>query len=90
MLAVNNYTPESLEAMYNDERLDFKTKGILTYLCMQGTGEEVTVEDLMKVSTNGTVAVHNALKEAEEHGYLIRERLRDNGRLRGHKWIVEL
>ncbi|MGP3991655.1 hypothetical protein [Streptomyces sp. 3N207] len=61
-------------ALFRDERLSFRAKGVFGLLCTNGDGHGVTAELLAECSTDGVSAVRAALRELEEFGYLVRER----------------
>ena len=61
-------------ALFRDERLSFRAKGVFGLLCTQDHGNGVTAELVAECSTDGVSAVRAALRELEEFGYLVRER----------------
>ncbi|MFI1759730.1 hypothetical protein [Streptomyces sp. NPDC020571] len=62
--------------LFRDGRLSYKAKGIFGYVSTHRSGWQVTIADLVRLGPDGREAVRAGLKELEEHGYLIRERLR--------------
>lgn len=89
MLRKRNITPETMALMLSDTGLLWRTKGILAYLATDA--EDVpTLEDLADMSADGVKAIRTALSDAEENGYLIRERMRaEHGMLAGACWTLE-
>ncbi|MEV5645071.1 hypothetical protein AB0L67_33845 [Streptomyces flaveolus] len=62
--------------LFRDGRLSYKAKGIFGYVSTHRSGWQVTIADLVRLGPDGREAVRAGLKELQEHGYLIRERLR--------------
>ncbi|MFG2691632.1 hypothetical protein ACGFWG_36655 [Streptomyces sp. NPDC048405] len=62
--------------LFRDCRLSYRAKGIFGYISTHRSGWRVTIADLVRLGPDGREAVRTGLKELEEHGYLIRERLR--------------
>lgn len=77
-------------AWARDARLSFKARGLLTYLLSHREGWEITgVRELVKHASEGREAMTGAVRELEQHGYLIRSRARtENGRLSGIDYEV--
>ncbi|MGW3149765.1 hypothetical protein ACWDG1_34905 [Streptomyces sp. NPDC001177] len=68
--------------LFRDSRLSYKAKGIFGYVSTHRDGWQVTLAHLVAVGPDGREAVRAGLKELEQYGYLIRERLRrSNGTL---------
>ncbi|MFC7011724.1 hypothetical protein ACFQMH_08425 [Streptomyces viridiviolaceus] len=62
--------------LFRDGRLSYKAKGIFGYVSTHRSGWQVTIADLVRMGPDGREAVRVGLRELEEHGYLLRERLR--------------
>ncbi|MDQ0605765.1 hypothetical protein QF037_010198 [Streptomyces canus] len=62
--------------LFRDSRLSFKAKGIFGYVSTHRDGWQVTLAHLVAVGPDGREAIRAGLKELQQHGYLIRERLR--------------
>ncbi|WP_374936787.1 hypothetical protein [Streptomyces sp. Ru71] len=62
--------------LFRDGRLSYKAKGIFGYVSTHRDGWQVTVADLVAVGPDGREAIRAGLKELEQYGYLVRERLR--------------
>ncbi|MGW0916493.1 hypothetical protein ACWD1Z_32890 [Streptomyces sp. NPDC002784] len=74
-MAADQFT-QVANALFRDSQLSFKAKGIFGYVSTHTGGWQVTVADLVRSGPDGREAVRTGLQELEEHGYLIRERLR--------------
>ncbi|MEU8735022.1 hypothetical protein AB0C68_37345 [Streptomyces tendae] len=62
--------------LFRDGRLSYRAKGIFGYISTHRSGWRVTIADLVRLGPDGREAVRVGLRELQEHGYLIRERLR--------------
>jgi len=74
--------------MLEDERLSWKAKGILAYLCGKPDGWRTRVTDIVRHGSDGKHAVWSALKELRMAGYAELSQLRDGGRFREWVWKV--
>ncbi|MEK4061697.1 MULTISPECIES: helix-turn-helix domain-containing protein [unclassified Paenibacillus] len=72
----------------SDERLTWKSKGLLGYLLSKPSNWRVYISDLVKRSKDGKDAVYSALRELEAAGYIDRKQTRENGRITGYETIV--
>ncbi|MBO2944890.1 helix-turn-helix domain-containing protein [Paenibacillus sp. F411] len=74
----------------SDERLTWKSKGLLAYLLSKPSNWQVYVTDLVKRSKDGRDAVYSALKQLEECGYVERSQKRneDTKKIEGMETIV--
>jgi len=72
----------------SDERLSWKSKGLLAYLLSKPSNWHVYVSDLVKRSKDGKDAVYSALKELDAAGYIDRAQTRENGRITGYETVV--
>lgn len=61
-----------------DENLSWKAKAILIYILNRPLNWEMKVQDLVNRSSDGESSVRAGLRELEEHGYLKRDRKRDD------------
>lgn len=61
-----------------DETLSWAARGILSYLFSQYDGWEIRVTDLDKKNPDGKYHRKSVMKELEEKGYVIREKIRDD------------
>lgn len=73
----------------SDERLSWKSKGVLAYLLSKPSNWRVFVSDLVKRSKDGRDAVYSALKELEQAGYVERRQTRDeSNRITGMETVI--
>ncbi|WP_406719107.1 hypothetical protein OHA53_00100 [Streptomyces althioticus] len=75
VMAADQFT-QIANGLFRDSRLSYKAKGIFGYISTHRSGWQVTIADLVRLGPDGREAVRAGLKELQEHGYLIRERLR--------------
>lgn len=61
----------------HDRNLSWKAKGMGAYLLGHSDNWTVNRENLINMSADGKHAVQSALKELEDHGYLVRHKHRD-------------
>lgn len=76
-------------ALFRDRRISFKAKGLFGLISTHRDGYGVTPESLAAAGKDGVSAVKGALRELEEHGYLVREReRREDGTLGGSQYYI--
>lgn len=76
-------------ALFRDPQLSSRAKGIFGYISTHQSGWQVRIDDLVRLGPDGRDAVRVGLLELEEHGYLIRERLRrPDGTLGGTAYCI--
>ncbi|MDX3425811.1 hypothetical protein [Streptomyces sp. ME02-6985-2c] len=75
VMAADQFT-QIANGLFRDGRLSYRAKGIFGHVSTHRSGWRVTIADLVRLGPDGRDAVRAALRELEEHGYLIRERLR--------------
>ena len=61
---------EKNNAILKNDNLSWKAKGLFCYLSSLAESEKITIEKLVKVSTDGRDSVRSALKELVNNGYL--------------------
>lgn len=76
--AADNFTIISNAAL-RDERLSWKSRGLLAYLLTMDTGWNTSIRRLATVAPDGKSAVETALSELERFGYLDRRQTRADG-----------
>ncbi|MFB6555005.1 hypothetical protein [Streptomyces sp. NPDC056405] len=74
-MAADQFT-QIANGLFRDSRLSYKAKGIFGYVSTHRSGWQVTIAGLVRLGPDGREAVRAGLKELQEHGYLVRERLR--------------
>lgn len=68
--------------LLNAEGLSFRAKGIAVFLLSKPDDWKIRVDYLMRVGKEGEVAIRTALQELAVQGFLMRERIRENNRIR--------
>lgn len=82
---------DGLIRMLRDPRISLKTKGILAYLSKCPENTPISVSYIEKDTTDGRIAIGNALKEAEKYGYVHMEQTRDSrGRVGENRWSIRI
>lgn len=78
--------------LFRDARLSFKAKGIFGLISTHKDGFGLSMESIAACSTDGVSAVRTGLKELELHGYLVRERDRNEAGQLGQTryWITDM
>jgi hypothetical protein len=72
-----------------DSRLSFEARGVLAYLLSKPDDWTVDRDDLMREGGTGRDKMNKIIGELKKHGYLKRERLRDElGKWTGSAYIV--
>ena len=78
-----------MKNIFNDNTISYKSLGL--YFAIQSlleNGEEVSVKKLLGMSSEGDRLVRNALNELIEKGYVKRETLRGDGKIKGVKYTI--
>jgi len=65
--------------MLEDDRLSWKAKGILAYLCGKPNGWKMRVSDIANHGTEGKHAIRAALNELRDAGYAEFHQSREHG-----------
>lgn len=74
-----------------DRTLSFKAKGLLSFMFSLPESWNYSVKGLVAVSKENLKAIQSALKELEEHGYLVRKKINDiQGRFCYKYFIYEI
>ncbi|MFC9161928.1 hypothetical protein ACFTZ8_13980 [Streptomyces fungicidicus] len=76
VMAADRFT-QIANGLFRDHRLSFKAKGLFGLISTHRDGWRMTVADLARRGRDGEAAVRSGLKELEQHGFLLRERLRN-------------
>lgn len=85
---VRNYTVMSNYHL-RDKTLSLKAKGLMSFCLSLPEDWDYSVAGLVKCCNEGRSSIMSALKELEEHGYLVRERTRNaNGTLSGINYTL--
>lgn len=77
-----------MQKVLYDEKLSLKAKGLymLLYIDKQ---EYMTIEKISEYSKDGRDAIRSARNELIKKGYLKVDKVRNNGKILGSKWIIE-
>jgi hypothetical protein len=72
-----------------DERLSWKSKGLLTYLLSLPDDWKIYETEIMKHSTDGRDSTRSGIKELIKLGYMERQRIRnEDGSFNGYEYLV--
>lgn len=82
-----NYTNMSNYHFY-DRSLSWKAKGILSNMLSLPDNWDYSLSGLATLSSDGMSATRSAIKELEEHGYLIRRPVRKDGKIADWEYII--
>lgn len=74
--------------IFRDTELSNKALGMLCRMLSLPDGWEFSVMGLVALSNDGKSAVMSQLDELEEHGYLVRNQVRESGKMAGVEYIV--
>lgn len=74
--------------IFRDSELSNKALGMLCRMLSLPDGWEFSVMGLASLSNDGKSAVMSQLDELEEHGYLVRNQVRVDGKIAGVEYIV--
>lgn len=83
----SNYTVVSNKILW-DKRLSLKARGLLVFCLGLPDGWEYSIEGLVKATGEGRTSVASGIKELEEHGYLKRKRVYQNGKVCGIDYFL--
>lgn len=75
-------------AIFEDDRLSWRAKGIMGYLLSRKDDWKVFVGDLQKRSKDGRDACYAGLDELGQAGYLERHEVREKGRIKGYEYVI--
>lgn len=73
---------------FMDKSLSWKAKGILSNMLSLPDDWDYSLAGLQTLSSDGMSATRAAIKELEEHGYLIRKPIRTNGKFSDWEYII--
>lgn len=82
-----NYTNMS-NYHFCDKTLSWKAKGILSNMLSLPEDWDYSLAGLTTLSSDGMSATRSAIKELEEHGYLIRRPIRKDGRIADWEYVI--
>ena len=73
---------------FMDNSLSWKAKGILSNMLSLPDNWDYSLAGLVTLSSDGMSATRSAIKELEEHGYLIRRPVRKDGKIADWEYII--
>ena len=82
-----NYTNMS-NYHFRDKNLSWKAKGILSNMLSLPADWDYSLAGLATLASDGMSATRTAIKELEEHDYLIRRPIRKNGKISDWEYII--
>lgn len=72
-----------------NKALSLKAKGLLSLMLSLPDTWDYTLKGLASICSEGIDAIRTAVKELEQHGYIVRKQLRgENGRIRDMEYII--
>lgn len=71
-----------------DKSLSWKAKGILSNMLSLPNDWDYSLAGLATLSSDGMSATRTAIKELEEHGYLIRRPIRKDGKISDWEYVI--
>jgi uncharacterized phage protein (TIGR02220 family) len=73
---------------FYDKTLSWKAKGILSNMLSLPDNWDYSLAGLVTLSSDGMAATRAAIKELEEHGYLIRRPIRTDGKISDWEYLI--
>ena len=78
-----------MKKIFTDNTISYKSLGLyFTIESLINDGKEVSVKELIDMSTDGERLVRSALNELIKKGYVKREILRGDGKIKGVKYTI--
>lgn len=74
--------------LIEDVSLSAKAKGIYIYLMSKPSGWQFWMTDIIAHFTDKESSIRSGLVELEESGYISRERIREDGKLKGYNYKI--
>ncbi|MBQ8400951.1 MAG: helix-turn-helix domain-containing protein, partial [Clostridia bacterium] len=75
--------------VFKDKSLSAKAKGLLAEMLSLPESWDYTLKGLTYLFADGLDSIRQGIRELEEHGYIVRERKRDEkGRLGGTEYVI--
>jgi hypothetical protein len=88
VMAADRFT-QIANALFRNEQLSFKAKGLFGLLSTHRDGWRMSVADLARRGRDGEGAVRSGLRELEKHHFLVRERARNpDGTLAAAAYVI--
>jgi hypothetical protein len=73
---------------FYDKSLSWKAKGILSNMLSLPDDWDYSLAGLAALTSDGLAATRAAIKELEEHGYLVRKPIRENGKFVDWEYLI--
>ena len=73
---------------FRDNTLSWKAKGILSNMLSLPEDWDYSLAGLATLASDGMSATRSAIKELEEHGYLMRRPIRENGKISDWEYLI--
>ena len=78
-----------MKNIFNDNTISYKSLGLYFAIeSLVNSGKDISVKELINMSTDGERLVRSALNELIEKGYVKRETLRGDGKIKGVKYTI--
>ena len=78
-----------MKKIFTDNTISYKSLGLYFAIeSLVNSGKDISVKELINMSTDGERLVRSALKELIEKGYIKRETIRGEGKIKGIKYTI--
>ena len=75
-----------MQDILDNKNVSWKAKALYLSVVKNAKEGNLTHQDLKNMSTDGSASTAAGLKELVDSGYIVKEVLRENGRIKGTKW----
>jgi predicted transcriptional regulator len=78
-----------MKKIFTDNTISYKSLGLYFAIeSLVNSGKDISVKELINMSTDGERLVRSALNELIEKGYIKRETVRGEGKIKGIKYTI--
>ena len=78
-----------MKKIFTDNTISYKSLGLYFAIeSLANSGKDISVKELINMSTDGERLVRSALNELIKKGYIKREILRGDGKIKGVKYTI--
>lgn len=78
-----------MKKIFTDNTISYKSLGLYFAIeSLANSGKDISVKELINMSTDGERLVRSALNELIEKGYVKRETIRGEGKIKGIKYTI--
>jgi Fic family protein len=78
-----------MKKIFTDNTISYKSLGLYFAIeSLVNSGKDISVKELINMSTDGERLVRSALNELIEKGYIKRETIRGEGKIKGIKYTI--